>query len=79
MLGISNYLYCLHPVVRHDVAFWPSAHEIYEKLNHSNITVLCWFYLVTATYIKYIIYTRVLAKIACIITILTINTDMDPY
>jgi hypothetical protein len=29
--------------------FWLSTQQIYQKLNQSNITVLHWFYLVTAT------------------------------
>jgi hypothetical protein len=29
--------------------FWPSTQQIYQQLNQSNVTLLHWFYLVTAT------------------------------
>jgi hypothetical protein len=46
----TTYLYVSHPVECHDVLFfWPSIQYIYQKLNQSNISVLRWFYLVTAT------------------------------
>jgi hypothetical protein len=45
----QEHLYCLHPVVCHDVFFWPPTKQIDPKLSQRNSTVLRWFYLVAAT------------------------------